>query len=98
MWCNELNGIKNNGNVKDIFARINNDVCKYEMLLNTYVPIKITYREPIKELKKLTIKYYNPDGYLVDFNNINHSFIIELTMIDKLPESSGILPNLGKTD
>ena len=95
MWCDELNGIKNNGIIKDIFARINIDTCDNTILLNTYDPVKITYREPIHELKKLTIKYYTPDGQLVDFNNSNHSFIIELTMIDKLPEQSGILPNLG---
>ena len=74
IWCDELNGIKNQGIIKNIFAKIDTEQI-------TYNPVKITYREPIRELKKLTLKYYKPDGNLIDFHNFEHSFIIELVLV-----------------
>lgn len=92
--CDELNGMNNQGEIEEVFAKIN--TCEEgDIFFDTHIPTQITYREPIKELDRLTLKYYRPDGELVDFNNTNHSFVVELTTIDKAPEGTGIVPGLG---
>jgi hypothetical protein len=37
---------------------------------------------PISQLKNLSVKFRQHDGSLIDFNNIDHSFTLELELMD----------------
>jgi len=71
MSCHELN---QNQNINiNMFQRIILNKNKNNVKYN-----KIIYREPIRELKTLNFKYYTPNGNLIEFNNYEHSFIIQI--------------------
>lgn len=84
------------GKIKNAFAKI--QLCSHpgEMLYNTFVPIYYIYDNPLKELHKLSISFYNPDGTLFDFNCIDHSFTLEIVTVVDVPEDTTISANTGK--
>ena len=49
-----------------------------------YIQIGSTFQEPISTLSTITFSFYGPDNQLYDFNNIEHSFTIEI--IEELDE------------
>ena len=48
------------------------------------------FYDPIYELDKLTFKFYNPDNTLIEFDDNDHSFTLEITTIDNIPELTNI--------
>ena len=99
--CPELNGIYNYGltnlkNIKNIFGKINLSGLPGKIIYNSFVPFNINYESPIKSISELTFRFYTPEGKLFDFNNLNHSFVIEFTCLDKLPEDTNINVNSGR--
>ena len=92
MTCKELSVIKNTRQPIDIFAKINlsNDI---NLLIDNIICPPIFYYNPIDRLSKLTFEFYTPQGIQFDFNNIDHSFVLELTMMDNIPEHTGLLSN-----
>ncbi len=84
------------GKIKNAFAKI--QLCGYpgEMLYDTFVPIYYIYDNPLKELYKLSISFYHPDGTLFDFNCIDHSFTLEIVTVVDIPEDTSISANTGK--
>jgi hypothetical protein len=46
--------------------------------------------DPIYELDKITFKFYNPDNTLIEFDDNEHSFTLEITTIDNIPELTNI--------
>lgn len=69
--------------IKSAFAKILLKKPLGEVCYNTFINASHIFFTPINELNELTFKFYNPDGLLYDFNNLNHSFMIKLTIIDK---------------
>jgi hypothetical protein len=67
-----------------------------KILYNTFVPTTQLYEDQIRELSELEIKFYTPDGYLYDFNGLDHSFTIEIITVYDIPEGTGINPNTGQ--
>jgi hypothetical protein len=49
-----------------------------------YIQLGSTFQEPIATLSTLTFSFYGPDNNLYDFNNVEHSFTIEI--IEQLDE------------
>lgn len=96
MVCKELNGIINLGEPKRAFAKINLSGLPGTILYNTYVPTINYYHEPIRKLSELTLQFYTPDGEFFDFDGLDHSFTLEITTIDEIPENTGISSSLGK--
>ena len=92
MTCKELSVIKNTRQPIDIFAKINlsNDI---NLLIDNIICPPIFYYNPIDRLSRLTFEFYTPEGVQFDFNNIDHSFVLELTMMDNIPEHTGLLSN-----
>ena len=93
MTCKELSIIKNTRQPIDIFAKINLSSNSNEILLDNIICPPIFYYNPIQRLSKLTFEFYTPDGKQFDFNNIDHSFILEFTLMDNIPENTGLLSN-----
>jgi hypothetical protein len=51
------------------------------------------YYNPINSINELSFEFFDPIGDNFDFNNVDHSFILELTMIDNIPENTGLKSN-----
>ena len=91
--CKELIGSNGFGKVKNVIGRIN--FKKGVTNVDTFSLITLKYREPIKRLKNLTFQFYTPTGDLVDFRGIDHSFLLELKVMDRLPVESDIITTIG---
>jgi hypothetical protein len=93
MTCKELEIIKNTRQPIDIFGKINLSNNSSDLLIDSIICPPIFYYNPINRLSKLTFEFYTPDGIQFDFNNIDHSFVLEFTMMDNIPENTGLLSN-----
>ena len=67
----------NNGKVNAVFAQIPLNKSFYEQIFEC----KNNYNPPIKNISKLKFKFRFHDGKLVDFKNINFSFMIEFNTL-----------------
>lgn len=99
MHCTQLNSIYSTGIIKNAFAKIlfGDNNSKGRILYNTFVPTPITFFDPISELSKLNLMFYLPDGELIDFNNTDHSFTLEIITIDEHPKNTHIYTKTGKS-
>jgi hypothetical protein len=66
------------GNITNILAKILVDGDKNEILYNTFVTLEREFEKPISEISNIEFTLLTPDGELVDFSNIDHSFTIEI--------------------
>jgi len=91
--CKELPILTNSTKVSNILAKIliNNDS---NILLNTFSITPSFYYDPIYELYQLTLQFYYPNGKLVDFNGLDHNFLLEITTFDNIPELTNITSNI----
>lgn len=72
---------------KDMFTKILLSDVPGTILFNTFVQTNKIFNEPIAKLSELDISFYSPDGELYNFNGIDHSFTIEITVIDNIKDS-----------
>ena len=93
MTCKQLSILKNTNTPYDIFAKINQLGTNTDLLINQIICPPIFYYIPITRLTELTFEFFDPMGATYDFNNVDHSFILELTMIDSIPENTGLKSN-----
>ena len=98
MMCNvpfiaNINNL-NNVQTKEIYFakfKITDDT----LISNEYSDTPIFLYDPIVYLNQIGFTFYNPDKTLVDFKDIDHSFVLEITTIDNLPELTAINPNVS---
>jgi hypothetical protein len=90
MYINDYECIINNSNQPSAFAKILLSSNPGDILFNTFVNYPLEFDFPISTLNELNIKFTYPDGKLVDFRNIDHSFTLRI--IEKIikPYNSGI--------
>jgi hypothetical protein len=83
------------GPIKHAFAKI---ITAYpgRLLIDTFVPMYKRYDDPIHELSELKVSFYTPNGELVDFNGIDHSFTLEIVTVSDIPENTAIDADTGK--
>lgn len=62
---------------------------------NEFSNTPIFFYDPIVSLNQIGFTFYYPDKSLVDFKNRDHSFVLEITTIDNLPELTAINPNVS---
>jgi len=76
--------------LSNYFAKINlkHNVTDY-MIYDTFVNTSSLLYNPI-DLSQLTISFYAPDGSIYDFCGINHSFVLEITSINFIPDETEI--------
>jgi hypothetical protein len=70
-------------NIETFFAKIN-----LSRKYNHHSQLSVTLSEPI-ELSELTVSFYDSDGTLFDFYGAEHSYVIQITYIEYLPEETG---------
>jgi len=90
--CKQLKSMTNIGKIKDIFSKIIID--NHDILYDTFVKTPIIFNDPIYELFELTFELYDPNGNLLNIDNMDYSIVIELLTIDNQPELTGINSNL----
>ena len=91
-----LSTIDNNSKIKNAFAKIQLNRNPGGITYNSFVSTAKIFSEPLSKLSSLLFKFYDFNGYLFNFNQLNHSFSLEIT--EKLEESQnkGISSRTGK--
>lgn len=94
--CNNIEMIKSNSPVKNLFSKIllTN---KTGYIFNSFVNTNKIFTIPITELSELKFEFLTPNGELYDFNNLEHSFMLEITTIDNDVVDTGINTLTGTT-
>ena len=85
MYINDYECVINNSNQPTAFAKILLSSNPGDILFNTFVNYPLEFDFPISTLNELNIKFTYPDGRLVDFRNIDHSFTLRI--IEKVSRS-----------
>lgn len=82
MKINGFDFMESNGKVKRAFAKIIMDKTN-KILYNTFVDSEGYYylNKPLNELSELHVSFVNSDNELINFNNLDHSFTIELLIL-----------------
>ncbi len=88
MECSASSLLINAHTKNNLFTKFR--ITEDKIIVNEIVNTASFFYDPIYELNKLSFKFYNPDNTLVEFNDNDHSFILELTTIDNLPEFTNI--------
>ena len=55
-----------------------------DYVYDQYIQLGSTFQEPLSSLSTITFSFYGPDNNLYDFNNVEHSFTIEI--VEQLDE------------
>lgn len=67
-----------------------------KILYNSFVNMTQLYENPISTLSELSIAFYTPNGALVDFDGLEHSFTLEIVTVADIPKDTRINANTGK--
>jgi hypothetical protein len=82
--------------IKTPFAKIILCDSPGKILYNSFVSMTQLYENPISTLSDLTIEFYTPDGALVNFDGLEHSFTLEIVTVEDIPKDTRINANTGK--
>jgi hypothetical protein len=84
----QLSIIKNTAAPFDLFAKVYFSNNNTEVMIDSVITPPVYYYNPIRYLNELSFSFYDAKGNLFDFDNVDHSFILELTMVDNIPENT----------
>jgi hypothetical protein len=70
--------LRSTAKVGDVFGRIIWSSLPRNVVFNSYVSNYISFPKPISRLDKFEVSFIEPDGSLYQFNNVEHSFSIEM--------------------
>jgi hypothetical protein len=98
MYMNEYKGIISNSNLDFAFSKILLSGIPGDFLFNSFVSQPVIFEEPISQLSEFRIKFLYPDGNLVQFNNIDHSFTLKITELITHPKSTRLSSKLFLKD
>jgi len=96
MSCPQLNPLYNIVEPANLFGKINmlnTNISRYvptDMAINELASPAIFYYNPIPEIYELSFQFVDKFNVQYDFGLNDHSFIIELTMVDNIPENTGL--------
>ena len=90
MYLNNFETILNNSNTPTAFAKILLSGNPGDILFNTFINYPLEFDFPIPYLNELDIYFTYPDGTLVDFRNIDHSFTLRIVEKITSPNNTGI--------
>jgi hypothetical protein len=90
MYINNFEMVMNNSSTPTAFAKILMSGNPGDILFNTFINYPLEFDFPISYLNELDIYFTYPDGSLVDFRNIEHSFTLRI--IEKIitPTNTGL--------
>jgi hypothetical protein len=81
LCCPQLATMMNTGNVKNIFARISLDQSPGSMVFAYLSSPKEFNAAPLDKLNELEFSIVNYDGSYYEFNDLDYSFVLEITEI-----------------
>jgi hypothetical protein len=90
MYINDYECVINNSNQPTAFAKILLSGNPGDVLFNTFVNYPLEFDFPISILTELSISFTYPDGTLVDFRNIDHSFTLRIIERTVKPYGTGL--------
>ena len=90
MYLNNYECILNSFNQPTSFAKILMSGIPGDVMFNTFINYPLEFDFPIPSLNELSIKFTYPNGNLVDFRNINHSFTLRIIEKINIPYKTGI--------
>lgn len=90
MYINNFECIINNSNQPIAFAKIILSGSPGDILFNTFINYPLEFDFPVITLNQLTITFKYPDGSLVDFRNIDHSFTLRIMEEVKIPYNTNL--------
>ena len=93
--CKQLSTMISTTKVEDVFAKIRLEGEYGHMSYDTYVATDISFYDPI-DIDRLDFEIYDSYGDLYDFNGIDHSFTLEVVMVNETPTETGISSKTGK--
>ena len=83
--------------VQDVFAKLRwynslliDPLSNSTIIYDSFVPTSSIFDNPISVLYELNISIQHPDGTLVDFNGIDHSFTIAIVEVYNQPDETDI--------
>lgn len=88
LCCPELATIKNTSYVSNIFAIIRWLENPGSVVFDSFEPTVKYFNTPLPVLSTLHFSMYHPDGRLVEFNGLDHSFTIEIIGLHHQPTKS----------
>ena len=95
LCCPQLNTMMNTGNVKNIFARILLDESPGHMVFSILSNPKEFDTVPLDKLSDLDFSIVNYDNTLYEFNDLDYSFVLEITEVIDTTESFNISSKRG---
>lgn len=96
IYCDQLHNIKLPDGLNIINKISLNQTLDTENI-DTFTGTTKIFVDPINEVSMLSLKFFSPDGTLYDFNNIDHSFVIEIITINETLDETHISGKHGKT-
>jgi len=95
LQCENLN-VCTNPNGPSYFYKIQLNDNVNTILYNSFVDAPIFLNPPIRSLSELTFNFIDPSGNTFNFNNIDHSFTIEITSFDNSPSNTNINTSISR--
>ena len=89
LQANNFN-LNSNINSQPYFYKILMSGLPNTYLYNTFVDATIYFNPPLKALSNFIFTFIDPNGNLINFNNQDHSFTLEITNINNFPENTNI--------
>jgi len=96
MVFDQIDTLESIGPIKNAFAKIQLCDIPGNVLFNSYVSTIRTFEDPFDELAELDVKFYTPEGFLYDFNGLDHSYTLEIITVNETPGNTHISVNSGK--
>jgi len=93
------NFYQDNGNVVGanfVFAKIQVSENAGDYLLNSFVPV-IKVFPSLASINQLTFRFVNPNGTEVDFQDADHTFVLEFTVVNNVPVRTNVDTNIDST-
>jgi len=90
MIADGLGSMQTTGNIQDVYAKIQMIAGTGSVIFNSFISSpKIFEDTPLKYLEEIDFKYLNHKGELIQFNDLDHSFTLEVaTYIDVLENTN----------
>ena len=98
MVTDKIENITCTGPIKSAFAKVILCDIPGKTLYNSFINLVKIRKEQLEELSELEFTFYAPDGTLFNFQDIDHSFVIEITTIEELPKGSNISAHSGRVN
>jgi hypothetical protein len=95
LCCPQLSTMMNTGSVKDVFARITLDQSPGSVVFSFLSNPKDFDTVPLNQLSELEFSVVNYDGTTYDFNDLDFSFVLEITEVNDVVDSFNISSRRG---